>query len=116
MWQEMSYGKSSWKLHFEHQTRSFMRRTIQRIVTVETTTTMKISWEADRNPSQPKNDPAADELAAREILPESTPPGPTVIETKEANLPETQIIRNPPAEGLPDDLNTYPLKKGNEKS
>ena len=66
-----------------------MRRTIQRIVTVETTTTWKISWEADPNPSHPKNDPASDELAAREILSESTPPGPTVIETKEVDPPVT---------------------------
>ena len=93
-----------------------MRRIIERIVTVVTTTTWKISWDTDPNPAQPKNDPASYEYSHREILPESTPPGPTVIEAKEANLPEAQIIRNPPAEGLPDDLNTYPLKKGNEKS
>jgi hypothetical protein len=65
-----------------------MPRTIQPIVTVETTT-RKIFWESDPNPSQPKNDPASDELAAHEILPESTPLGPTVIKTKEVGPPVT---------------------------
>jgi hypothetical protein len=93
-----------------------MRRIIERVVTVVTTTTWKISWEADSSPSQPNADPVSEELPQLEILPESTPPGPAVIETKEVDPSETQNVLNPPAEGLPDDPNSYQLKKGNEAS
>jgi len=93
-----------------------MRRIIERVVTVVTTTTWKISWETDPHPSQPQADPASEELSQLGILSESTPPGPTVIETKEVEPPETQKLMNLPAEGLPDDPNSYQLKKGNEKS
>lgn len=93
-----------------------MRRIIERVVTVVTTTTWKISWESDPPPSQPQANPASEELSQLGILPESTPLGPTVIETKEVKLPETQKLMNSPAEGLPDDPNSYQWKKGNENS
>jgi hypothetical protein len=85
-----------------------MRRIIERVVTVVTTTTWKISWEADPRPSQPKEDPDSEELPYLGILSESTPPGPTAIEAKEVDPPETQSIPDPPAEELPDDPNSYP--------
>ena len=84
-----------------------MRRIIERVVTVVTTTTWKISWEADPRQTSPKADSVADEILRSEVLPGSTPPGPTVIETKEVDPPETETIQNPPAERLPDDPNAY---------
>ena len=62
-----------------------MRRIIERVVTVVTTTTWKISWEADAHPSGPAADPVSDGPL---LLPESTSPGPTVFEPKEVDLPE----------------------------
>ena len=93
-----------------------MRRIIERVLTVVTTTTWKISWEADPDLSQPTADPASEELPHLEILSESQTLGPTVLGTKEVNRSETQDIPNLPAEGLPEDPNSYLLKKGNEKS
>ncbi|HJS17178.1 MAG TPA: hypothetical protein VJ785_00410 [Anaerolineales bacterium] len=93
-----------------------MRRIIERVVTVVTTTTWKISWEADPHPSQPKADPVTEELPPLGVLPESMPRGPTVIETREVDPPEIQNGLNLPTEELPDDPNSYPLKKGKEKS
>jgi hypothetical protein len=104
----MSYGKFSGWLHWEHQIRSAMRRIIERVVTVVTTTTWKISWEADPGPSHPKEDSVSEELPALEILSESAPPGPTVIEAKEVDPPETLYKPHPQAEELPDDPNSYP--------
>ena len=51
-----------------------MRRLIERVVTVVTTTTWKISWEADPTASMPAE--------------EAAPPDPTVFEPKEVDLPE----------------------------
>ena len=93
-----------------------MRRIIERIVTVVTTTTWKISWESDSHPSQPKVDPVSEEILPLEILPEPTPPGPAVIAAKEVDPSEPQTRLHTPAEELPDDLNYYPLQKGNETS
>jgi hypothetical protein len=90
-----------------------MRRIIERVVTVVTTTTWKISWEADSPQASAKTDSVSEELPHFEILPESTSPGPTVIETKEVNPSEIETMQTPPAEGLPEDLNSYPFKKGN---
>ena len=69
-----------------------MRRIIERIVTVVTTTTWKISWETDPRPSQPKVDPVSEELPSLEILSESTAPGHTTIETKEVDVSVTKDI------------------------
>ena len=63
-----------------------MRRIIERIVTVVTTTTWKISWEADPHPSGPVADPVSDGTLHLEILPESTPPAPIVLRSKEVDL------------------------------
>ena len=67
-----------------------MRRIIERVVTVVTTTTWKISWEADPPPAQAVTDPASDPFSALANLPELTPTGPTVIEIKEADLSEEE--------------------------
>jgi hypothetical protein len=79
-----------------------MRRIIERVVTVVTTTTWKISWENDP-PPQPQADPISPALPSLETLSEST-----AIETKEVRPPETPNVQKPVAEGLPDDINTYP--------
>ena len=73
-----------------------MRRIIERVVTVVTTTTWKISWEADPRPSRPAADPVSDGLLHLEISPESTPPGPTVLESKEVDLPEEEKAPDQP--------------------
>ena len=73
-----------------------MRRIIERVVTVVTTTTWKISWEADPSPSHPSTllraspttDPVSEDLPPLKILPESTSPSPTLVEPKEVDLPE----------------------------
>jgi hypothetical protein len=64
-----------------------MRRIIERVVTVVTTTTWKISWEADPDPSQPNADPVSYELPQLESLPDSAP---TVIDTEEDHQPEKE--------------------------
>jgi hypothetical protein len=67
-----------------------MRRIIERIVTVVTTTTWKISWEADPPHAQRTADSASTEPPGSEILLESMPPRPTIIETKEVDPPEKE--------------------------
>ena len=71
-----------------------MRRIIERVVTVVTTTTWKISWEADPSPADPSL--AAGE--ARETEPtgqeesQRTLPSPTTVETKEVDGLESKDI------------------------
>jgi hypothetical protein len=60
-----------------------MRRIIERVVTVVTTTTWKISWENDLSPAQPEANPVSPELP--DALTESAPP-----ETKEVDGPVTK--------------------------
>jgi hypothetical protein len=60
-----------------------MRRIIERVVTVVTTTTWKISWENDPSPAQPEANPVSPELP--DVLTESAPP-----ETKEVDGPVTK--------------------------
>ena len=67
-----------------------MRRIIERVVTVVTTTTWKISWEQDPLPSKPTTDPVSVELDAPQVLPQSAYPGTTELETKEVEPPETK--------------------------
>ena len=77
-----------------------MRRIIERVVTVVTTTTWKISWEAD----PPQADPNAetnDRSLSSPNATKSAQPGPTVIEMKEADLQETKTT-NPRAKQPPD--------------
>jgi len=75
-----------------------MRRIIERVVTVVTTTTWKISWEADPSPlrSQPEADPVSDELPQPELLSDPTSFGSTVIETKEVDPPEEENVPDQP--------------------
>ena len=69
-----------------------MRRIIQRVVTVVTTTTWKISWETDPpRPSSPlgatpAEDTVPDDLPAPAIF-QGTLPDMSAIETKEAHSP-----------------------------
>jgi hypothetical protein len=89
-----------------------MRRIIERVVTVVTTTTWKISWEPDSSPAQPAADPVSHQLPPLESLPASTPPGSTVIETEEVYPHETEEISESITDDLPDDLHSYQSKKG----
>ena len=72
-----------------------MRRIIERVVTVVTTTTWKISWEADTPHTQPEADSAQEIVSNADIL-LITPP---VTETKEADSEraEKPTESNPPA-------------------
>ena len=71
-----------------------MRRIIERVVTVVTTTTWKISWEDDPLHAQPMADPIPDELSDPEVLSEITAPHPAITETKEAALPKKENVRD----------------------
>jgi hypothetical protein len=71
-----------------------MRRIIERVVTVVTTTTWKIYWEPDSSapdPSTPRRENFEADLVSRELPAkdslQSAPPGPTIIETKEVDPP-----------------------------
>lgn len=67
-----------------------MRRIIERVVTVVTTTTWKISWDEDPLPPKPVADPVPDEFPSPDVPREATQPGEIMIETKEADLPEKE--------------------------
>ena len=72
-----------------------MRRIIERVVTVVTTTTWKISWEAD---------PVTGALSSPGAVPkttESIQSHPTISEMKEADLHETKIENDTLAESPP---------------
>lgn len=67
-----------------------MRRIIERVVTVVTTTTWKISWEAE--PSQTEA-PFSNDLSSLDILSgtvDDPRPGPAVIETKEVEAAQRE--------------------------
>ena len=68
-----------------------MRRIIERVVTVVTTTTWKISWEQEPllHP-QATVDPVSAETSSSKTLAEITTPGPTLIEPKEVEPPEKE--------------------------
>ena len=63
-----------------------MRRIIERVVTVVTTTTWTISWEADPSPVDLSLEAASQELSQR------IPPRPTTVEKKEVNGLESRDI------------------------
>jgi hypothetical protein len=46
-----------------------MRRIIERVVAVVTTTTWKISWEADSAHAQPGTDPVSTEITSAKMAP-----------------------------------------------
>ena len=64
-----------------------MRRIIERVVTIVTTTTWKISWEADPPQPGPVADPVSLPSYDQKIL-QSTPSRPTTAEAKEVNVSE----------------------------
>lgn len=59
-----------------------MRRIIERIVTVVTTTTWTIHWKDEPIPSDQQADPAA----PADSTPDAAPGNPSVIEAKEVEL------------------------------
>ncbi len=61
-----------------------MRRIIERVVTVVTTTTWTISWKDDSPPSEGMADPAA----PADSTPDAVPSLPSVIEAKEVLPPK----------------------------
>src|SRR5687767_1455656 len=97
-----------------------MRRIIERVVTVVTTTTWTISWQDDtshasgnfQSDSVTENIPESDfSRATAKHIQEFSP----VIQTKEADVSETEKVINQTADEPPDDPNFYQSKKGNEK-
>ena len=89
-----------------------MRRIIERVVTVVTTTTWKISWEADARHSNHQVDPVANELPVPDDLSETvydTQTKSDVVLTKEVDLPnrEEKMI-DPTVEEPPQKSYSYP--------
>jgi hypothetical protein len=74
-----------------------MRRIIERVVTVVTTTTWKISWETDSAHAQPGMDPVSTEITSAEMVP-GTRQIPAVSNTKEVHPPEREQAPEKPAE------------------
>lgn len=97
-----------------------MRRIIQRVVTVVTTTTWQISWETDPpHPSSslmttPAEDTASHEFPGSEVISDVQRRDALKAEQKEAEPSETGTAKNVPADDLPTDLNSSSLLKGNE--
>lgn len=89
-----------------------MRRIIERTVTVVTTTTWTISWQDDALHPVVDNVPQSDvsHETAKHIQKFSP-----VIQTKEADVSETEKVINQTADEPPDDPYFYQSKKGNEK-
>ena len=89
-----------------------MRRIIERIVTVVTTTTWTISWQDDALHPVVENVPESDvsHETAKHIQKFSP-----VIQTKEVDVSETEKVINHTADEPPDDPYFYQSKKGNEK-
>lgn len=70
-----------------------MRRIIERVVTVVTTTTWRISWEADTPRSDDRAEPVSNDLPTSEALPETAqhaPSAPIAIEIKEVETLENE--------------------------
>lgn len=88
-----------------------MRRIIERVVTVVTTTTWKISWEQDLNASQPLAEAAAEEFSDPGNYPASPAPASTITEVKEATPPETRNVFDLQAERPQDALQIDASKK-----
>lgn len=85
-----------------------MRRIIERIVTVVTTTTWKISWETDTNQADPEAAPASHDLPLPEILSDTAQSSQlslTAMEVKEVDPPQTEKVSHQSAAKLPDDPN-----------
>lgn len=90
-------------LHCGHQTRSVMRRIIERVVTVVTTTTWKISWETDTPRPDPSTrsghrhpaDSVSNELPSPDAITQTTA---SVIEIKEVDPSPIESVTNPKAD------------------
>ena len=95
-----------------------MRRIIERVVTVVTTTTWTISWQDDSVQSNHQSDPAAENVfesgfpheTAKHIQKISS-----VVTTKEADESKTEKAIDQTADEPPDNSYSDQTKKGNEK-
>ena len=96
-----------------------MRRIIERTLTIVTTTTWTISWQEAAPHWNPEADPDTDNFPELVVLQEKTVQHiqqfPPRIETKEADLAETEKAINQTADEPPDNSYFYQSKKGNGK-
>ena len=76
-----------------------MRRIIERVVTVVTTTTWTITWQDDALHPDPQVDSEPDSVSKPEVL--------SVIETKEADPPESKTETDRKADEPPQDPYLY---------
>jgi hypothetical protein len=94
-----------------------MRRIIERVVTVVTTTTWTISWQDDSTQSNLQPDPVANNIpesgAARDTA-KHLQNFSSVITTKEADESETEKAIDQSADEPPDHSYSDQSKKGNE--
>ena len=96
-----------------------MRRIIERVVTVVTTTTWKISWEADPPHANHTGEPASENLPHADELTQTAQDAQTissVIGETEDDLWLEKPLNTQTPEHLPENAHSYKTKKGNEKS
>ena len=93
-----------------------MRRIIERVVTVVTTTTWTISWQGD--PLEPHSGTVANEFPKPDVPHETAKhiqKFSSVITTKEADESETEKAIDQTADEPPDHSYSKQSRKGNEK-
>ena len=96
-----------------------MRRIIERVVTVVTTTTWKISWEADPPHSTHTGGPASENLPHLDQLAETPQSAQTispVIGVKEDDLWVKKPVNTQMTDNRPEDSDSHKRKKGHRKS
>jgi hypothetical protein len=76
-----------------------MRRIIERVVTVVTTTTWTITWQDGTHHPDPQTGSDADNVSQPEVL--------SVIEIKEADPPEPKTETDPTADEPPQEQDPY---------
>ena len=94
-----------------------MRRIIERTITVVTTTTWTISWQDDALHLDPRPDTVSDNVPQSDVSHETAKhiqKFSPVIQTKEADVSETEKVISHTADEPPDNSNFYQPKKGNE--
>lgn len=95
-----------------------MRRIIERVVTVVTTTTWTISWQDDSLQPDPQAGPIAEESPNSDISHQITKhiqKTSSIVTTKEADVSETENVIDQTADEPPDHSYSNQSKKGNEK-
>ena len=96
-----------------------MRRIIERVVTVVTTTTWTISWQGDMSQGYPQAGPVADDYPKPDVpdeIAKHIQKFSSVITTKEADESETEKAIDQSADEPPNHSYLKQSKKGNEKS